>query len=335
MWWIWILYLVCIVIVVYASSKLAGIVDELDKKTQLSGAFLGAVLLAGVTSLPELVTSVTGALLGEANMTLGNILGSNVFDIAIIGVLMVVFCRHIVNKHLSKANVLFVVFTLAISVLVLLCMIFDVAVVIPGINVNILTPIIIVLYAVALISTRKSEPKVIDKEKSDIPNKFAKYSVKRLWHEFSLFSLILVGVSIAITFLAENIADTYSLGRGLAGALFLGVATSLPEIIASFQLVRLGNLDAAYGDIIGSCLFNFGVISLADIVFVSGTVFVSDMHSLVLSASLAFAALSMLIFGIIRRRGKLLKNSMSVQIISGVLIVCSYIAFLLISTLAI
>ncbi|MBR4270848.1 MAG: hypothetical protein IKQ31_04185 [Clostridia bacterium] len=335
MWWIWILYLVCIVIVVYASSKLAGIVDELDKKTQLSGAFLGAVLLAGVTSLPELVTSVTGALLGEANMTLGNILGSNVFDIAIIGVLMVVFCRHIVNKHLSKANVLFVVFTLAISVLVLLCMIFDVAVVIPGINVNILTPIIIVLYAVALISTRKSEPKVIDKEKSDIPNKFAKYSVKRLWHEFSLFSLILVGVSIAITFLAENIADTYSLGRGLAGALFLGVATSLPEIIASFQLVRLGNLDAAYGDIIGSCLFNFGVISLADIVFVSGTVFVSDMQSLVLSASLAFAALSMLIFGIIRRRGKLLKNSMSVQIISGVLIVCSYIAFLLISTLAI
>ena len=335
MWWIWILYLVCIVIVVYASSKLAGIVDELDKKTQLSGAFLGAVLLAGVTSLPELVTSVTGALLGEANMTLGNILGSNVFDIAIIGVLMVVFCRHIVNKHLSKANVLFVVFTLAISVLVLLCMIFDVAVVIPGINVNILTPIIIVLYAVALISTRKSEPKVIDKEKSDIPNKFAKYSVKRLWHEFSLFSLILVGVSIAITFLAENIADTYSLGRGLAGALFLGVATSLPEIIASFQLVRLGNFDAAYGDIIGSCLFNFGVISLADIVFVSGTVFVSDMQSLVLSASLAFAALSMLIFGIIRRRGKLLKNSMSVQIISGVLIVCSYIAFLLISTLAI
>ena len=335
MWWIWILYLVCIVIVVYASSKLAGIVVELDKKTQLSGAFLGAVLLAGVTSLPELVTSVTGALLGEANMTLGNILGSNVFDIAIIGVLMVVFCRHIVNKHLSKANVLFVVFTLAISVLVLLCMIFDVAVVIPGINVNILTPIIIVLYAVALISTRKSEPKVIDKEKSDIPNKFAKYSVKRLWHEFSLFSLILVGVSIAITFLAENIADTYSLGRGLAGALFLGVATSLPEIIASFQLVRLGNLDAAYGDIIGSCLFNFGVISLADIVFVSGTVFVSDMQSLVLSASLAFAALSMLIFGIIRRRGKLLKNSMSVQIISGVLIVCSYIAFLLISTLAI
>ena len=178
MWWIWILYVICIVIVVYASSKLAGIVDELNKKTKLSGAFLGAVLLAGVTSLPELVTSITGAIQGEANMTLGNILGSNIFDIAIIGVLMIVFSRHIAHKHLSKANVLFVAFTLAISVLVLLCMIFGVEIVIPGININLLTPIIIVLYIVALISTREVEPKVRDKDKTDVPNKFAKYSVK-------------------------------------------------------------------------------------------------------------------------------------------------------------
>jgi cation:H+ antiporter len=321
MWWIWILYIICIVMVIYASSKLAGIVDELDKKTQLSGAFLGAVLLAGVTSLPELVTSITGALLGEANMTLGNILGSNVFDIAIIGTLMLIFCKHIAHKHLSKSNVLFVAFTLVISILVLLCMIFGIEIVIPVVNINILTPIIIVLYVIALISTRHAEPKVIDKDKADVPNKYSSYSVKRLWHEFTILSMILVGVSIAITFLTENIADTYSLGRGLAGALFLGVATSLPEIIASFQLVRLGNFDAAYGDIIGSCLFNFGVISLADIVFTKGTVFMADTQSLVLSATLAISSLCMLGFGIIRRRGRLLKNSMSIQIVFGSLIV--------------
>ncbi len=333
MFWIWILYIICLFVVVFTSSRLAGIVDELDKKTKLSGAFLGAVLLAGVTSLPELVTSVTGAILGEANMTLGNILGSNIFDIAIIGVLMVVLCNHIAHKHISKSNVWFVAFTLVISIAVLICMIFDIVVVIPGININILTPIIIVLYAVALIFSREQEPRVRDAEKEDLPNRFKKYSVKKLWTHFALFSVLLVCVSIAITFLAENIADTYSLGRGLAGALFLGVATSLPEIIASVQLVRLGNFDAAYGDIIGSCLFNFGVISLADIVYTAGTVFISDSQSLVLAACLSVAALFMLTFGAIRRFGEKLKNSKTIQVVCGAGIAFCYVTFLIISTL--
>ena len=330
---IWLLYAICLVVVVFASMQLAGVVDELDKKTKLSGAFLGSVLLAGVTSLPELVTSVTGAILGETNMTLGNILGSNVFDMAIIGFLMVIFCNHIAHKHLSRSNVIFVVFTMVISFCVLICMIFGFQVVIPVINVNVLTPIIILLYALALFSTRKSEPKVHDEEKTDAPNKFKKYSVKQLWTYFALFSILLVGVSVAITFLTEKIADTYSLRRGLAGALFLGVATSLPEIIASFQLIRLGNFDAAYGDIVGSCLFNFGVISLADIIFTKGTVFVSDSQSLVLSACLTMAAVFMLVFGIIRRKERMLKSSKFIQLSFGAGIVCCYLTFLIISTL--
>ncbi len=333
MFWIWLLYAICLCVVVFASSRLAGVVDELDKKTKLSGAFLGAVLLAGVTSLPELVTSVTGAILGEANMTLGNILGSNVFDIAIIGALMIIFCARIAHKHLSKTSVVFVAFTLVISVAVLICMIFGLKIVIPVLNINILTPIIIILYGIALFTAKNPEPKVHDEEKTDLPNRFKKFTVKRLWTNFALFSVILVGVSVAITFLAENIADTYSLGRGLAGALFLGVATSLPEIIASCQLIRLGNFDAAYGDIIGSCLFNFGVISLSDIIYSAGTVFVVDTQSLVLSACLSAAALLMLIFGIIRRRGRLLKNSRSIQAAFGVGILCCYVTFLVISTI--
>lgn len=329
----WILYICCLIVVVFAASRIAGIIDELDKKTKLSGAFLGSVLLAGVTSLPELVTSVTGAVIGEANMTLGNILGSNVFDIAIIGVLMVVFCARISHKHLSRSNIVFAAFTFIISILVLVCMIFGLEIVIPGVNINVLTPIIVLLYGLALYSTRKEEPKVDDAEKTDAPNRFKDYSVKKLWLLFSLFSVALVCVSIGITFLTQNIADTYSLGKGLAGALFLGVATSLPEIIASVQLIRLGNFDAAYGDIIGSCLFNFGIISLADIIYTSGTVFVADTQSLVLSACLSVAALLMCVFGIIRRKAKMIKNSKAVQLCFGVGITVCYITFLVISTI--
>ncbi len=329
----WILYICCLVVVVVNSSKIASIIDALDKKTKLSGAILGTVLLAGVTSLPELVTSVTAAILGETSMTLGNILGSNIFDMAIIGVLMVVFCARISQKNLSKSNTIFAGFTLLVSVLVLICTIFGLEIVIPGVNINVLTPIIILLYALALFSTRKEEPKDDDNKEMDVPNKYQDYSVKKLWLLFALFSVVLVCVSIGITFITEKIADTYSLGRGLAGALFLGVATSLPEIIASVQLIRLGNFDAAYGDIIGSCLFNFGIVSIADIIYTSGTVFVTDPQSLVLAACLSVAALLMFTFAIIRRKAKVIKNSKAVQFGFGALITASYVTFLIISTL--
>ena len=97
--------------------------------------------------------------------------------------------------------------------------------------------------------------------------------------------------------------------------------------------MRLGNFDAAFGDIVGSCLFNFGVISLSDIVYTAGTVFGVDSQSLVLSACLSVAALFMLSFGVIRRFGNKLKNSKTVQIVFGTGIMCCYITFLIISTL--
>ena len=54
---IYALYVVLLVAVVYLSMKLGDFVDLLDKKTNISGAFIGEVMLAAVTSLPELFTS--------------------------------------------------------------------------------------------------------------------------------------------------------------------------------------------------------------------------------------------------------------------------------------
>ena len=57
MWWIYPLYILDLALMVYLSFTLGNIVDMLDKKTKISGAFIGGVLLAAVTSLPELFTA--------------------------------------------------------------------------------------------------------------------------------------------------------------------------------------------------------------------------------------------------------------------------------------
>lgn len=340
MWWVWLLYIICLVVTVFTSTKLAEYVDALDKKTKISGAFLGGILLAGITSLPELITSVTSVLLNQPEMTLGNILGSDLFDIAIIGFLLIIFARRCVNKKISKSNVVICIFTLFASILILICSVFDLKIVIPYLNINILTPIILFMYVIALWFSQKTEDigNIDDEINKDtkmpenVTNKAESLSVKRIIIRFSILAVVLVGVSVAMTYLVDNIATTYNFGKGLAGALFLGIATSLPEIIASFTLVRLGNFDSAFGNIVGSCLFNFAVISLADIVFAKGTVFLTNIQSIILSACLVVACLSLLVFSLIRRSKMKIKNSYTVQSISGFIILASYIIFLILST---
>ena len=108
MWWIWPIYIICLVVVVFVSTKLAKYVDLLENRTKLSGALLGGILLAGITSLPELVTSATAALIGEPHMTQGNILGANLFDIAIIGALLLTYPRKLRNVSPGLVAILWV-----------------------------------------------------------------------------------------------------------------------------------------------------------------------------------------------------------------------------------
>ena len=79
---IFVIYILLALGVIVFSVKLSFYVDELDKKTNVSGAFLGGVMLAAVTSLPELFTSIASTIfLDDVNLVYGNILGSNIFNV--------------------------------------------------------------------------------------------------------------------------------------------------------------------------------------------------------------------------------------------------------------
>ena len=78
-------YLVLSIIVVVSSIRISSCVDELDKQTKMGGALIGGILLAGVTSLPELITSISSTtMLNNPDLAFGNILGSNTFNIFIL-----------------------------------------------------------------------------------------------------------------------------------------------------------------------------------------------------------------------------------------------------------
>ena len=141
-------------------------------------------------------------------------------------------------------------------------------------------------------------------------------------------AIVLIGVSIAITFTSNIIANEYGLGKGLAGALFLGVATSLPEIISSFTLAKLGNYNAAYGNIIGSCLFNFMVLGITDIFYFAGTVFVTNMVSFYAVLCMFVAMIAMFLSYKFKKPQKQL-NSVALSLCASIILI-SYVVFLVV-----
>lgn len=103
MWFIYPLYVVLLCFVVFLSGKLADLVDLLDKKTKISGAFLGGVLLAAVTSLPEFFTAISAVtIVNSPELVIGDILGSDIFNLTVLALLTISFYRHFKTSKIDK-----------------------------------------------------------------------------------------------------------------------------------------------------------------------------------------------------------------------------------------
>ncbi|MBR1925513.1 MAG: hypothetical protein IJ837_01515 [Clostridia bacterium] len=305
MWWIWPVYVILLVAMTFSSIVLARIVDTLDKKTKMSGGFLGGILLAGVTSLPELITSLTAIfLIGNQDMTFGNIIGSNFFDVVVIGIAMLLMFNIVKKSTLSKNTGTLILLCFFVSLIILVFNIFNISLVIPAININILSIVFVIFYVFVVILSGKKDD--IEKE-AEIEKQtlFSKMSTKQITLWFVLCAIFLVGVSVGITYVTDHIATSYNIGSSIAGALFLGVATSLPEVITCLELTRLKNFNMALNDIYGSCMFNLLILTLTDIFYFKGTIFSFNTQTLYfLSFMVGVILLTMLTFFLRRKNSK-------------------------------
>lgn len=252
-------YLIVSALVVYFSIKASQYIDMLDKTTEMSGAFLGGVLLSAVTSLPELFTSISATvLLHKPSLCIGNILGSDLFNLAVLALMGILTISSFRKARIAKGNILVTLFVTLIYVVLILkwfnILNFDIA------TINIVTIFIIVLYAIGVryLAGNKSEAEEDDGNAVSL-------TTRQIVFRFTMVSIGIVVMSIIMTYVTDDLAAKYNIGMGLAGAIFLGVATSLPEVSSTIALFRMKSYDIAVGNIVGSNLFNFTVLCLADL----------------------------------------------------------------------
>lgn len=275
---IYLLYIVVATAVVWFSILASRYIDMIDRTTKLSGAFLGGVLLSAITSLPELFTSISATILIDSpSLCIGNILGSNLFNFGMLAVVILLYIKGFSSAQLSRSHsiVVLLLFMMYSAVALNWQYMSDKNIVwaangIPYIYISITSLIIIALYAfsVKYLASDNGCECCNDDECEEVT-----LSRRAIIIRFVAASIGIIIASIILTYITDEISVRLNLGSGLAGALFLGVATSLPEVTSTISLFRMRNFNIAFGNIAGSNVFNFFVLTIADLLYTSGSVY--------------------------------------------------------------
>lgn len=183
---------------------------------------------------------------------------------------------------------------------------------------NLITLVLLFIYFLNIkqMSDDSDEP---EKNVSEI-----KLSVKQILIRFIFIGLTLICVSVLLTQITDIIANKLQLGVTVSGAIFLGIATSLPELSSVIALIKINNYNAAFGNIVGSNLFNFMVLCFSDFMYTKGSIYIQDTQ---LQYLLGFGIIAML-----ATLGLYFFNKKSwIIILCGLLILSCYITSILLS----
>lgn len=260
-------------VVVLLAARLTRLADRLADEYNLGKAWVGMLLLATVTSLPEVVTGSTAVWLDNANMALAALFGSCSFNIILIALINAVIGGGSVLRRADGAHSLTSAFGIILLSLALLGITlvkrYDGHPVPAQVSELLVCGTILVCYIWFVRLTYRFEH--ADRPALEV-DATPVQRTPGLGRKIALISLLLVVASWWLTQTGDVLADHpigllgRPLGATFVGAAFLAFATSLPEVVTCLAAVKLGHLDLALGNIFGSNMFNILVIPLLKVV---------------------------------------------------------------------
>ena len=303
---IWFEFLLCAALIGVAGFQLTRYGDAIAQRTGLSGNWIGLALLATVTSLPELATGITSVTLANApNLAVGDALGSCVVNLVFLVVIDFVFRKEPVWHRASQGHVLagafgvvmlgFALFSLLISQ-VPASRGLGLAAVTAQTGFGMATPVLLVLYLVAMrtvFSYERSHAVPVIRMDLDEPTLM---SLPMAIRRFALAAVVVAGAGLWLPFVATDLARIMGWNRTFVGSLFVAMVTSLPELAVTLSALRIGALDMAIGNLLGSNLFNVMIIAVDDLFYRHGALLanVSPVHAVTTVSAIIMTGLAMI-----------------------------------------
>jgi cation:H+ antiporter len=269
---VWVKFAICLAVILVAGTKLSKYGDAIAEKTGLGRIWVGVVLLAAITSLPELATGISSvALVGKPDLTLGDLFGSNLINLVVIAIIDVFYTRGPVLHYLGTGIVLAAVLS-TLLIAVAATSIYVAQNVAPlGIfgYIGLYSPILLCLFLLAqyMLFRFQRTQQGQSPNNGSVTADYESISLRQVSTFFGIAALATIGAGIWLGFIGNELSEVTGLKASFVGTLFLAICTSAPEIVVSISALRLGALEMAVGNVIGSNLFNMGVIIFVDDLF--------------------------------------------------------------------
>jgi cation:H+ antiporter len=283
-------FALCTALIGFAGPLLTQYGDIISRLTGLSRSWIGLVLLATATSLPELFTGVSAVTVaGAPNIAVGDALGSCVFNLMMLVLLDEMSRNEPMYRRIDQGHILTAGFgVILIGAAGAFLLLSQHALNLQFLHISGYTPFIIVLYLVAIRAAfvyerRTPQSPQIIKADTDI-------TLRTAVTRYLAAAAVIVAAGSWLPFIGREIAEVTGLQTTFVGTLLIAGATSVPELVVTVSALRVGAVDMAIGNLLGSNLFDILILAVDDFAYTKGPLLssVSPAHAVT-----AFAAVVM------------------------------------------
>lgn len=276
------------VLLVWGADKFVAGASALARRLGVSPLLVGLTIVAFGTSAPELAVSLTAALQGANEIAVGNVLGSNIFNLLMVAGLSAVVCPLVMDRTLLRRD-----WPISVDAAILLLVY-----ILPDLTISRIEGIILLLLFAMVLGTQiraaLKNRDTLASEEDEVPMRPLMIGVNIVLG----LACIIIGGQLAVNG-ATGIARMFGLSETLIGLTIVAIGTSLPELVTSLVAARKGQNEIAMGNVIGSNIFN-----LLLILGVSATITPIPVQATSIIDALVLIGISV-VFYLPARRGKL------------------------------
>jgi cation:H+ antiporter len=338
---LWFAFLIVALAIIYSGYRLTLYGDIIADRSTLGQNWVGTVLLASVTSLPELITAVTVSTLGQGDIIIGDIFGSNTFNMLIIVIIDVIVLSSIFSK-IEKEHIASGIIAIALSSIFLVSFLVQYLIGRENLGwyldfpVGIDSFLVLAGYLIGMYWLFKKQ-KTLSADIIKTPSgKYEHLANKKVYSMFALFGFLIIISGVAMGYIGSELATkpveifglSLTLGGTMMGTIFFAIITSLPELVVTVSCVKLKAYNMAFGNVLGSNLFNLGILAVAEIFFIKGPILCHVEYNQVITIFISMLMVAMVINGIKFKTNRVLFKRLSIP---SILLLLVYIIGIILS----
>mgnify|MGYP005768666289 FL=1 len=236
-------------LLVWGADKFVAGASALARRLGVSPLLVGLTIVAFGTSAPELAVSLTAALQGANEIAVGNVVGSNIFNLLVVAGLSAVVCPLVMDRTLLRRD-----WPLSLLAAIVLC-----AMIAPDLTISrVEGAILLAVFALTLFLQIRAALKgrnTLEAETDEVTMPPLMIGVNIVLG----LACIIIGGQLAVNG-ATGIARMFGLSETLIGLTIVAIGTSLPELVTSLVAAKKGQNEIAMGNVIGSNIFNILLI---------------------------------------------------------------------------